>query len=114
MSVGPIPSEWLRGTLSVCVLGIIGERPSYGYALAERLEEAGLGTIKAGTLYPLLARLEAEDLIRPVWHDGAGGPSRKYLHITETGRAALVRSRTQWRHFSEIVDRLAHLPEAGD
>jgi PadR family transcriptional regulator PadR len=96
------------------VLGLIAEGASYGYAITQRLEEAGLGAIKGGTLYPLLVRLETEALVAPTWHAGDGGPSRKYLQLTEAGRAELINRRAQWRHFSAIVDNLAHLTEAGD
>jgi len=113
MSAGPFPTEWLRGTLSLCVLGLIAEGTSYGYAISQRLELAGFGDIKGGTLYPLLARLEAEALVAVTWQAGDGGPSRKYLQLTEAGHAELINRRAQWRRFSAAVDSLAHLTEAG-
>jgi PadR family transcriptional regulator PadR len=45
------------------VLGVLAAGPTYGYAIAQSLEEAGLGTVRGGTLYSLLARLQAGDLV---------------------------------------------------
>lgn len=108
MSSGLYPAEWLRGTLSLCVLGLLAEEASYGYAIAQRLEDAGLGYIKGGTLYPLLARLEAEALVAGTWSVGEGAPGRKYLQLTEAGHTELLRRRELWQQFSSTVDALAH------
>ena len=54
----PWPSEWLRGVLEVCVLRVLADGATYGYAIASRLTDGGLGGVKGGTLYPLLSRLE--------------------------------------------------------
>jgi PadR family transcriptional regulator, regulatory protein PadR len=113
MSAGSFPADWLRGTLDLCVLGVLAEGASYGYAITQRLEAAGLGAIKGGTLYPLLARLEAAALVAPTWHEGDGGPSRKYLELTDAGRAELANRWEQWRQFSATVDSLAHPAEGG-
>ena len=113
MSAGSFPADWLRGTLDLCVLGILAEGALYGYAISQRLEEAGLGPIKGGTLYPLLARLEAAKLVAPSWHVGAGGASRQCVELTEAGRAELTSRREQWRQFSAMVDSLALTTEAG-
>jgi PadR family transcriptional regulator, regulatory protein PadR len=109
-----MPAEWLRGTLDLCVLGVIAEGGTYGYAITERLEQAGLGVIKGGTLYPLLTRLETQALVSATWQRGDGGPARKYLHLTERGHAELRQRRVQWRQFIRAVDAFARLPETED
>ena len=35
------PGEWMRGVLSLCVLAVVAEEETYGYAVAQRLHEAG-------------------------------------------------------------------------
>lgn len=112
MPAGSFPADWLRGTLDLCVLGILAGGALYGYAISQRLEEAGLGPIKGGTLYPLLARLESAALVAPTWQVGGSGPSRKYFALTEAGRAELASRREQWRRFSTTVDSLADSKEA--
>ncbi|MDT0165867.1 PadR family transcriptional regulator [Actinotalea sp. AC32] len=100
------PGDWLRGVLAVCVLRVLADGPTYGYALGVRLAEAGLGTVKGGTLYPALARLEQAGLLDVEWRAGEGGPGRKYYALTDAGRAELTRSATRWVRFAELTARL--------
>ncbi|WP_129656893.1 PadR family transcriptional regulator [Rothia halotolerans] len=98
------PGEWLRGVLGFAVLRMLDDGPTYGYAIAARLEEAGFGTVKGGTLYPLLGRLEAAGSLTVQWRAGQGGPGRKYYSITEEGRRSLGEQAASWRRFAEVVD----------
>jgi PadR family transcriptional regulator PadR len=104
------PADWLRGVLELCVLGALADGPTYGYAIAQRLDEAGLGTVRGGTLYPLLTRLEAEHLVESAWHAGDGGPGRKYFTLTPSGSATLATRARLWVRFVEATGRL--LPRA--
>ncbi|MFD6093234.1 PadR family transcriptional regulator [Oerskovia sp. NPDC060338] len=97
------PSEWLRGVLDVCVLRILAAGPTYGYAIAARLADAGLGAIKGGTLYPLLGRLEAGGLVTVEWRAGDGGPGRKYYELTPAGHDELAHRATLWDAFTRTT-----------
>ncbi|WP_258726556.1 PadR family transcriptional regulator [Cellulomonas sp. NS3] len=96
----PWPGEWLRGALEVCVLAVLDEGPTYGYAITTRLDELGLGTVKGGTLYPLLARLEESGAVTVEWRPGEGGPGRKYFTLTDLGRTALATKGAAWTRFA--------------
>lgn len=96
------PSDWLRATLGFLALRALEAGPSYGYAIIRELEHNGLGSIKGGTLYPLLTRYEAAGLVVTEWRPGEAGPGRKYFAITENGRAELKRLRRDWARFTEI------------
>ena len=96
------PSDWLRATLGLFVLRALEAAPSYGYAIIRDLEKHGLGTIKGGTLYPLLVRYEAAGLVVTEWRPGEAGPGRKYFALTEHGRAELECLRPEWARFAEI------------
>lgn len=98
------PSEWLRGVLELCVLRVMADGPTYGYAIAARLSAAGFGDVKGGTLYPLLARLEKNQLVTVAWRGGEGGPGRKYFTLNDVGRAELDHGLALWRTFSTRVD----------
>lgn len=91
----------MRGVLSLCVLAVVAEQETYGYAVAQRLQGAGLGTVKGGTLYPVLTRLEQEGLLTSTWREGDGGPGRKFFAITAAGRAALHDQSADWLTFTE-------------
>jgi PadR family transcriptional regulator PadR len=96
-------SQWLRGVLDLCVLGMLVRGESYGYELGQGLERAGLGPIQGGTLYPVLLRLQRDGLVAPRWREGASGPARKYYRLTPTGQEVLVRAAEDWRGFAGQV-----------
>ena len=86
-----------RGLLDICVLSAIKNQPSYGYQIIKDMKP--YVTISESTLYPILRRLEAADLltVRSVEH---GGRLRKYYHITPAG---LERIRTFTEEWNEIM-----------
>jgi PadR family transcriptional regulator, regulatory protein PadR len=100
------PAEWLRGVLGVCVLRILLEGPSYGYAITRRLADAGLGSVKGGTLYPLLGRLEEAGHLEVEWRAGEGGPGRKFYALTDRGRVHAGEQATRWADFTTTTRRL--------
>lgn len=100
------PSEWFRGVLEVCVLRILLDGPSYGYAITQALAEAGLGDVKGGTLYPLLGRLEEAGRVEVEWRPGDGGPGRKYFALTTAGRDHAQHLATRWAQFTNTTRAL--------
>ena len=104
------PSEWLRGALSLLVLRVLGDGPTYGYAISAELESRGVGKVKGGTLYPLLGRLEGDGLISSRWEPGDGGPGRKYFELTDGGRAHLASEQERWAQFTAVVADLLRNP----
>lgn len=110
----PWPSEWLRGVLELCVLRVLADGATYGYAIATRLADSGLGTVKGGTLYPLLIRLEGAGLVDAQWRAGDGGPGRKYYALTAEGRSNLAGTAAAWTRFTELTGGIlaeAPIPE---
>jgi PadR family transcriptional regulator, regulatory protein PadR len=93
------PAQWLRGVLELAALAVIADGPTYGYEIARRLGDAGLGTIKGGTLYPLLARLQDDGAISAQWQEGPSGPGRKYFSLTATGAHRLHGEGRRWIDF---------------
>ena len=95
------PGEWMRGVLSLCVLAVVAEGETYGDAVAQRLQAAGLGVVKGGTLYPVLARLQQDGLLIASWQAGDGGPGRKFVAVTSAGREVLRERSQSWLIFTE-------------
>ena len=109
MNGGQWPGEWMRGVLSLCVLAVVADEETYGYAIAQRLHAAGMGTVKGGTLYPVLTRLEQDGLLVSTWRDGDGGPGRKFFAASHAGHAALQDRTASWLTFTEQATRLLTL-----
>jgi len=81
-----------HGDLRFLILALLEEQPRHGYELMKELEDRTGGAYRPspGVIYPTLALLEDEGLIRP-----AGGETgRKLFEITETGKAELDKNRT--------------------
>lgn len=95
-----LPTEWLRAVLPLVILATVAEGETYGYLIAQQLKSAGLGTIKGGTLYPILNRLERDGLLVSSWRAGIQGPGRKVFTITQAGRDHLIQRSTGWRSFT--------------
>jgi DNA-binding PadR family transcriptional regulator len=76
-----------HGRLRLYLLRLLAEGPKHGYELIRLLANRfhGLYEPSAGTIYPRLARMEADGLIT---HTAAGG--RKVYDITDAGRAELA------------------------
>lgn len=105
------PTDWMRGVLELGVMRVLLEGPSYGYAIAGRLRDAGLGEPKGGTLYPLLARLEMSGDVVTEWRAGDGGPGRKYYAITPLGRERFHHLTDRWREFVGVTSFITTPPE---
>ncbi|OEJ33689.1 PadR family transcriptional regulator [Streptomyces subrutilus] len=82
-----MPPVFAHGRLRLYLLKLLDEAPRHGYEVIRLLEERfqGLYAPSAGTVYPRLAKLEAEGLVT---HATEGG--RKVYSITEAGRAELA------------------------
>ncbi|WP_329122739.1 helix-turn-helix transcriptional regulator [Streptomyces sp. NBC_01465] len=76
-----------HGRLRLYLLKLLDEAPRHGYEVIRLLEERfqGLYAPSAGTVYPRLAKLEAEGLVT---HASEGG--RKVYSITDAGREELA------------------------
>ena len=90
-----------RGLLDVTVLSAIRYEDSYGYKIIKDI--APYVEISESTLYPILRRLEAQDMItvRMVEHSGR---LRKYYRITPLGIAKIEKFRAEWREIVSIYN----------
>lgn len=102
----PWPAQWLRGVLDLAVLAVVGRGETYGYRIGSDLQELGLGTVKGGTLYPLLSRLEDSGAVRSTWREGESGPGRKWYSLTAAGRERLQDEGSRWRVFAGLTGSL--------
>lgn len=85
--------ELRRGTIVMSVMSQLAY-PQYGYSLVVLLEEKGL-TVDAGTLYPLLRRLEGQGLLESSWDVESAKP-RKYYQLSEYGKTIYGKLREHW------------------
>lgn len=89
----PLLVEMKRGTMTMIVLTQL-QKQQYGYSLLADLEEKNAG-IEAGTLYPLLRRLEKQGLLISEWDTSEGRP-RKYYQLSKLGCEVLQHCKEEW------------------
>lgn len=99
--------ELMRGSLDLMVLSVLADGANYGYFIQKRVREASGQTVKleAGTLYPLLHRLEASGAIRSKWDDSTGR-KRKWYELTAAGRRRVRSQAAQWNHYVSCIQQL--------
>lgn len=98
--------ELRRGTIVLAVLSQL-ENPMYGYNLVTVLCEHGL-PVEANTLYPLLRRLENQEVLQSSW-ETTGAKPRKYYTITEKGRRVYGELKKVWATINGSMDQLLNL-----
>ena len=88
-----------RGLLDVCVLAAIKNEDSYGYKIIKDLKD--YTELSESTLYTILKRLEAADMltVRTAEHNGR---LRKYYHITKAGLGRIEDFKDEWREVMSI------------
>jgi DNA-binding PadR family transcriptional regulator len=95
--------ELRRGVIILAVLSQLHEE-QYGYSLMKGLEEQGM-QIDQGTLYPLLRRLEDQNLLESDWRVDTSRPRRYYI-LSELGKVVLEEMLTEWSRIKTTVDKL--------
>ncbi len=88
-----------RGLLDICVLAAIQKEDSYGYQIIKDIKP--YVEISESTLYPILRRLEAAELltVRALEHNGR---LRKYYHITPRGLLRIEDFKEEWKEVLSI------------
>jgi transcriptional regulator len=102
----PIPHTGLpQGTLDLLILKTLALEPRHGWAISERLAQisgAAL-TIRQGSLYPALHRLERRGWIKASWGTSENNRRAKYYELTKRGRSRLEVEISAWRKLSDAV-----------
>ena len=93
-----------RGLLDVCVLAAIKDGESYGYQIIKDVKP--YLEISESTLYPILRRLEAAEMltVRTAEHNGR---LRKYYQITPSGLERIEEFKEEWREIMLIYKFVA-------
>ena len=89
--------------LDACVLSVLRSEDAYGYVLTQTLKETI--QISESTLYPVLRRLQKDELLDTYdvpWQ----GRNRRYYKITEKGKGMMSEYKNAWVDFRCRVDGL--------
>lgn len=99
-------SQMRKGILELCVLAIVERQETYGYAIVERLGSIPGMEVTESTVYPLLARLANEQLLKQRSAKSPNGPTRRYYSLSTAGQKRLSELTSAW---GTIVDSVSAL-----
>ncbi len=90
------------------ILGILKQGKSYGYLIIRKIKELSGGKMEwsDGMLYPVLHRLEKDELIRSEWVMSDDSRPRKYYEISEKGKRALILEKDQWVQVNSVLSKI--------
>jgi len=94
-------SQFKKGIIEMCVLHVISEGDSYGFAVIETLSKEI--DVNENTVYPILRRLTEQGCFATYSEPTAIGAPRKYYTITESGNKRLKEYDSEWREFIKGV-----------
>ena len=102
-----IDKELLKGSTTMLILNLLKKEDMYGYQMIKKLKEISedVFELKEGTLYPILHTLEEKRYITSYW-DESSSKKRKYYSITKKGKDVLKEKETEWKIFSNGVNKV--------
>ncbi len=103
-----------KGILELAVMGVLYDERHYGYSLVRVLSESGSISFKEGTIYPILARLDRDGLVRSEWVESDQGPPRKYYALTASGRQLFDALSQELDVLVSLVQRKWKAPEQSE
>lgn len=104
-------SQLRKGLVDLCILQAVGQHELYGYSLVQFLRQVPHLDFTESTIYPALARLIEEGLIRATERASPVGPARRYLSLSTVGQRRLQEMHDYWRHVGQSIEQLTQLRE---
>jgi PadR family transcriptional regulator PadR len=95
-------------------MGVLYHERHYGYSLVRVLSENGSISLKEGTIYPILARLDRDGLVRSEWVESDQGPPRKYYALTSSGRQLFDELSQEFDLLVSLVQQKWKVPEQSE
>lgn len=110
-----MPGKELVGATTVPILlTILLEGENYGYELIKKVRKYSGGKLEwsDAMLYPVLHRLQKDNLIQARWAELDNGRKRKYYKITPLGREELEERKEDWVMMLDMLSKMWNLKPA--
>lgn len=101
--------ELRRGVLILAVLAELRSE-HYGYSLRKNLSAKGL-EIDEGTLYPLVRRLEKQELLVSEWRM-ENNRKKRFYHLSEVGEQVLEKLTRDWQETESTLNNILEQKQA--
>lgn len=100
--------ELLKGNTEMIILASLADGPKHGYLITQwiRTQSEDSFSFSPGMLYPLLHKLEHEDLISASWITSEEGRDKKVYQLTKSGGNAYHAYKKDWTLFAKKIQHL--------
>jgi PadR family transcriptional regulator PadR len=102
-----------KGLLDFCILNVLRQGESYGYEIVQKLKRVEELAVSESTVYPILARLRAEGLLKVRDVPSPAGPPRRYFALTVTGKLRIAEMNAYWDLLGQALTHLRQHDSAG-
>jgi PadR family transcriptional regulator, regulatory protein PadR len=95
----------LQGTLDMLILKSLATGELHGLGVSRRIGQLTSGTfsVKPGSLFPALHRMEEEGWISAFWGDSENNRKAKFYRLTKAGRKQLEAEARRWGKISWAI-----------
>ncbi len=99
------PTTLLQGTLDLLILKSLVAGELHGLGISRRIEQITSGTfsVKPGSLFPAVHRIEEEGWISSFWGESENNRRAKYYRLTKAGRKQLEVETQRWGRISWAI-----------
>lgn len=95
--------------LTAHLLAMLNGWSAYGYEIAQRLEESGIGKYNKGSIYRLLRQLEDSGMVSSTWDTSKDGPARRIYDLTDGGSLFLENWMTMIKMHQTFISGLMEM-----
>jgi len=109
-----VRKELLQGTLDLLILKALSTGSLHGWDISKRIAVVSKDrlSLKQGSLYPALHRLEGWAWIAAEWGVSDAGRSAKFYRLTNPGRTQLEAEKEHWLSFASAMANVLNMEEA--
>lgn len=106
MNLNNWQTQLRKGLLDIIVLNFLEQGPCHGYEMVRTLRQKQGLKIREGNIYPILARLQTDNLIVSYLQKSMDGPPRKYFRLTELGQKTLKQMNSHWDTIAKTLQNI--------
>lgn len=99
-------SYFKRAVSPIVVLGVLKDKPMYGYEISAAIKERSGGKYTVTIMYPILDGLMEEGYIKETETMVVEGRARKYYAITDKGLAYFTATVDEFTRLSDVFYQL--------
>ena len=101
----PEQTSLLQGTLDLLILKSLIAGELHGLGISRRIQQITGGTfsVKPGSLFPAVHRMEEEGWISSFWGESENNRRAKYYRLTNAGRKQLDAETKRWGRISWAI-----------